>query len=137
MADGRGGYREPAHPAPVSGPGALSRRTDGGQGVKRLPDAAYGESAQFEADQAGAPMAGASVVPLSAPSTRPDEPVTAGAQMGAGMGPDAAGIQTNLTAADAQQMAPMLKSLEIIANLPNSNPSTRNFVRQLRASLGR
>jgi hypothetical protein len=133
----RGGYREPAHPAPVSGPGALSQRTDGGQGVRRLPDAKYGESAQFEQDQAGAPMAGAQVTPFDAPTARPNEPVTAGAEMGAGMGPQQAGIQTNLTAADAQAMAPMLKSLEIIANLPNSNPSTRNFVRQLRANLGR
>lgn len=132
----RGGYREPANPAPVSGPGALSQRTDG-QGVRRLPNAAYGESAQFEADQAGAPMAGAQITPFDAPTARPGEPVTAGAAMGPGMGPEAAGIQTNLTAADAQAMAPLLKSLEIIANLPNSNPSTRNFVRQVRAALGK
>jgi len=26
----RGGYRQPNNPAPVSGPGALSQRTDGG-----------------------------------------------------------------------------------------------------------
>ena len=30
MANGRGGYRQPSNPAPVSGPGALSKRTDGG-----------------------------------------------------------------------------------------------------------
>jgi hypothetical protein len=28
--EGRGGYRQPNNPAPVSGPGALSQRTDGG-----------------------------------------------------------------------------------------------------------
>ena len=28
--EGRGGYRAPSNPAPVSGPGALSQRTDGG-----------------------------------------------------------------------------------------------------------
>jgi hypothetical protein len=133
----RGGYREPAHPAPVSGPGALSQRTDG-QGVRRLPNAQYGESAQFEADQAGAPMSnGPQATPFDAPTARPGEPVTAGAALGPGMGPEAAGIHMNLSAADAQAMAPMLKSLEIIANLPNSNPSTRNFVRQLRANLGK
>lgn len=31
MSPRRGGYRKPAKPAPVSGPGQLSRRTDSGQ----------------------------------------------------------------------------------------------------------
>ena len=30
MADKWGGYRQPTNPAPVSGPGMLSQRTDGG-----------------------------------------------------------------------------------------------------------
>ena len=29
MAEAHGGYRQPSSPAPVSGPGALSKRTDG------------------------------------------------------------------------------------------------------------
>ena len=29
MADNRGGYQQPTNPAPVSGPGSLSQRTDG------------------------------------------------------------------------------------------------------------
>lgn len=129
----RGGYREPEHPAPVSGPGALSRRTDG-QGVRRLPDAGYGESAQFEADQAGAPMAGAQITPFDAPTARPGEPVTAGAPLGAGVGPEGAGIQTGDVQADYANMRYLLPGLEIVANLPGSNPSTRAFLRKLRSS---
>lgn len=60
-----GGYRKPARPAPVSGPGRLSRRTDGGpaQNVTRLPNAGYGESRDFEQIQNGAPMEAATPIP--------------------------------------------------------------------------
>lgn len=45
----RGGYQRPSNPAPVSGPGAMSKRTDGGpvQKLRDLPDAQYGEAATF------------------------------------------------------------------------------------------
>ena len=61
-----------------SGPGKFSKRTDR-QAPKQLPNAAYGEQKQFQAEQAGAPMAKtpnpmADVVPLTAPTRRPDEP---------------------------------------------------------------
>lgn len=90
-----GGYRTPANPAPVSGPGALSQRTDG-QPAMQLPDAAYGEQAAFQEAQAGAPMAmepmvrpsGPPPAGLMDPTQRPDEPVTAGAALGAGPGPE-------------------------------------------------
>ena len=86
-----GGYRAPANPAPVSGPGALSQRTDG-QPAMQLPDAAYGEQAEFQAIQGGAPMMRASGPPppgLLEPTRRPDEPVTSGAALGPGAGPEA------------------------------------------------
>ncbi len=82
----------------MSGPGALSQRTDGGPGqpVRTLPDAKYGENRDFTAQEAGAPMAGAGpamppVVGLDAPSTRPDEHVTHGVPIGPGAGPEALG----------------------------------------------
>jgi len=58
-----GGQRQPARPAAVSGPGALSARTDGGAGSKTQPirvasGGAYGERKAAEEQQAGAPMAG-------------------------------------------------------------------------------
>ncbi len=68
-----------------SGPGPFSKRTDR-QGAKKLPNAAYGEQKEFQNMQAGAPMAKtptpqmpqinpmAGVVPLTAPTQRPDEP---------------------------------------------------------------
>jgi hypothetical protein len=102
---GRGGYQPPAHPAAVSGPGRLSRRTDGGpaQQLRHLPDAQYGEDATYTAQQRSAPLAQVNPAPAAAaasggqqsavgfgdPSTRPGEPVTAGAASGPGPGPEA------------------------------------------------
>lgn len=87
-----GGYRAPANPAPVSGPGALSQRTDG-QPAMQLPNPAYGEQSEFQAIQQGAPMLQAGGPPpppgLLEPTRRPDEPVTAGAALGPGPGPEA------------------------------------------------
>ena len=59
MARGRGGYQRPTNPAPVSGPGALSQRTDGGpsQPIREIPAEQYGDR-QANADlQRAAPMA--------------------------------------------------------------------------------
>lgn len=100
-----GGYHPPANPAQVSGPGALSRRTDSPQPAMNLSNPKYGEQADFQAIQQGAPMqapagpptpgSGGQPVslptPINAPSARPGEPVTAGAD--AGMGPDSSALQ--------------------------------------------
>src|SRR5437763_4140801 len=104
MANGHGGSRTPANPAPVSGPGALSKRTDGAQPKVQLPNAKYGEQSSFQQAQSAGPMAqdpglGGStplpspgnvpdLTPLHAPTERPDEPVTAGAAQGPGVGPE-------------------------------------------------
>lgn len=143
MAGEHGGYRRPNNPAPVSGPGALSARTDGGPGqpVRNLADAAYGENKTFTDIQAGAEMAGGGSTPpppgtpLTAPTQRPGEPITAGAAVGAGIGPEAAGILDD-EAATLAQLRPLLRSLETIANLPSSTPQFRTFVRKLRAQSG-
>lgn len=149
MANGHGGYRRPSNPAPTSGPGKLSRRTDGGpadQGQRIASGGGYGDRKDMEEIQSGAamqgggnpggdmglPAGGPAPVPLSADSQRPDEPVTAGAPVGAGIGPEAAGIASDQEAA-AAQMRPLVTSLEYIANLPGSNPATRAFVRALKA----
>lgn len=101
----------PARPA-VSGPGALSRRTDTGpaQKLQTLGDAQYGEAATFRDLQKSAPLAQApqpgratvtsgsptgstpSTIPLNAPTVRPNEPITAGAPVGPGPGPEALGL---------------------------------------------
>jgi hypothetical protein len=106
MAEQQGGYRRPSSPAPVSGPGALSQRTDG-QGAKYMAGGEYGEGQEMMDLQTSAPMSkapeqqrmrqprsGRQVVeegmrptPLFAPTERPDEPITAGAPFGPGLGP--------------------------------------------------
>lgn len=93
----QGGYREPSNPAPVSGPGALSQRTDGGptQGAKYISGLPYGQGQQTYSNQVAQPMAGnpfegmlAGITPLTAPTERPNEPVTSGMSFGAGPGPE-------------------------------------------------
>jgi len=106
MAEGRGGYRQPSNPAPVSGPGSLSRRTDG-QGARYMAGGDYGEGQEMMDLQTSAPMSktettavrpraragrqaapeAAMPTPLFAPTERPDEPITAGAPFGPGPGP--------------------------------------------------
>ena len=99
--------------SPVSGPGKLSRRTDRGpaQKIRELPDAQYGEAATYRDLQQQAPVAQTpspslsggggqaapmkfTGTPLSAPTGRPGEPVTAGAAAGAGPGPEALNLPT-------------------------------------------
>jgi hypothetical protein len=81
---------------PVSAPGALSTRTDR-QPVRDIPNAAYGENKAFTEIQAGAPMqqtpAPKPPAQLFAPSGRPDEPVTSGANTGEGPGREAVAPQ--------------------------------------------
>ena len=103
MANGHGGHRTPSRPAQVSGPGKFSRRTDGGpahQQAKYISGLEHGAGQEAMAVQRAAPLAAApeiegapidlsGVVPMGAPTNRPDEPVTAGAPMGPGPGPEA------------------------------------------------
>lgn len=102
---GRGGYQAPASPAPVSGPGGLSARTDGGpaQPMRVPTGGAYGQASDLAAMQRAAPLpqataprpgpsrggpAAGGVPDPFRPTERPGEPVTAGIPMGPGpMGP--------------------------------------------------
>lgn len=112
-----GGYRQPMNPAPVSGPGALSERTDGGaidgmtQPAQRYSGFGYGENLALEEQQSGAPMAAmasfADITPLKAPTVRPDEPVTTGINLGAGAG------------------------AEVMRDMPNMGPSLVDTIKRL------
>ena len=98
MADNRGGYRKPENPAPMSGPGALSQRTDGGaaQGAKYISGLPYGQGQETYNQQTAAPMAAGQAMPsaptlppmlsLNDETQRPDEPLTAGIDIGEGPG---------------------------------------------------
>jgi hypothetical protein len=123
MANGHGGYRQPSNPAPVSGPGALSKRTDGGavegmtQPPKYMAGLGYGKGGNME-QQTGAPIQGNDIpatpmpnVSLSQPSMRPEEPITAGIDMGPG--PSSAALRLPNTA-----ISPSHTISQIAANDP-------------------
>ena len=92
--------------AGVSGPGKYSARTDN----LDMGSIAYGEGVETAAIKAGAPLAktgevrgmpasevraaAETVTPLFAPTQRPDEPITAGIDMGEGVGSDALMMQS-------------------------------------------
>lgn len=126
---------QPNSPAPVSGPGALSRRTDGGpaQKLRELPNAQYGEAQTFRDLQQGAPLAqtpspgqapsvgpgaggSAPIIPLNAPTTRPGEPVTAGSRYGPGPGPEVLGPMAS------QGQMQLENARDVIAALSAQNP---------------
>lgn len=138
MPDGRGGYRRPTNPAPVSGPGAHSRRTDGG--AMDIPDAAYGENKAFREIQSGAPMRTPQpnppqITPLGAPSGQPDVPVTDGAELGPGAGLEALGISRTPNQEDAEYLRKYLPLFIDIAQKDNTPPATRRWVRTIIANI--
>jgi len=135
---------------PVSGPGPYSKRTDTAvsNANNSLPNAKYGEAAAYEEQRTGAPMAqspgtpalslqdmfagmGQNVTPLSADSARPEEPVTAGAGAGPGVGVEGLGPQAPDPGMQRQKM--YLPVWEFIANQPGSSDSARNLIRQIKA----
>lgn len=153
---GKGGYQRPTSPAPTSGPGALSQRTDGGPGSKQaaryVAGMPYGEGADFMDLQSMAPMeaaqatpsaAGAAqdvrqvaaqgepIVPINADSMNPDEPVTAGVE--AGPGPGSAALPANVQASEGMLknnplVMQYLPDLRRVAMLPGTPDSYRRFV---------
>lgn len=137
-----GGYRKPTSPAAASGPGALSRRTDG-QPSMDLPDAKYGEGAAFTAAQQAAPMSASpapgvdlsSIIPFGAPSQRPDEPVTAGLPGGPGAGPTLP-TRAPVDPEKAAKIRSYLPVLITLASRDDADTNLKQLVRQLRADLG-
>lgn len=143
-----GGYRTPANPAPVSGPGRLSKRTDGGPGQKLMAPTGmdYGDhkalmdqertAAMSQADPiAAAPVPAAPDGGLPAgpqyqgaamgdPTQRPNEPVTHGVDIGAGAGsmvlPPSAQPQF-------QSQGPMTKLLSQLSGSDQSGALTQLF----------
>lgn len=149
----QGGYRQPSNPAPVSGPGALSRRTDGGPGDKqpvRVPTGgSYGDATQLMNLQQQAPLGaspggegmdlaallgGGSSTPFGAGTEQPDTPVTDGAAVGPGAGTEALGM-TPQRDQDMERLIQYLPVFEHMANQPNSSRSARNLVRTLKGML--
>jgi len=157
MADQRGGYRKPTNPAPVSGPGALSQRTDG-QPARYTAGMAYGDGQDYYALQTQAPMSGGQpspaslplnqgsaladyakeVVPFDAPTQYPDQPMTTGLRTGEGAGPEILSTPAMVAAQNSEDVARLMAVLPIyarIAESPNASNSMRNFYRYLRSQV--
>ena len=134
----QGGYRKPGNPAPVSGPGALSRRTDG-----RVAEGfAYGMNKQINEQAAAAPLAKAApmaarsmnvapqlppVTPLTDPTMNPDESVMSGINMGGGPGSEALMLpdMNDSSAEFNKSISSYYPVLSYIASRPNTSPETR------------
>ena len=131
-----------------SGPGPFAKRTDR-QGIKRLPNAAYGEQKEFAEQQQGAPMARSnrapgrggmdnlmsSVIPLSAPTQRPGEPVTAGVDSGPGPGREVLGLKSPVDTQleDLAKIGKYLPLMMQFADSPDSSGTMKAFVKYLRS----
>jgi len=146
----------PKKPAMSSGPGSLSQRTDGGpaskQAIRYASGMPYGEGQDFLDIQSSAPMEkataakpmspgavaqaatapqGAGVTPLDAPSQMPDQPVTHGADAGAGPGMDSLGLKPPVDPRQEETntlIARYLPDLQAATNIPGVPDSYRRFV---------
>lgn len=135
-----GGPRTPAQPAAVSGPGALSARTDGGPGqpIRVASGGDYGARQASVQQQQAAPLASGGGVapppgpgvaagappvaplpnPFGSPTNRPGEPVTAGASLGPGAPPAdprlaaLAALQATFAAAPLPEVQAMIEQAQ-------------------------
>ena len=157
---GKGGYQRPTSPAPVSGPGALAQRTDGGpaskQAIKYISGLPYGQGQEMVNIQSSAPMeastptpspvpasviAGAGqqpqqqaapaqplpIVPLNAPTQRPNEPVTSGADLGPGPTSASLGLASPV-AAQHQSASSFIQSL---ASSTDASPALKFLAQRI------
>lgn len=150
---GRGGQRTPRDPAPVSGPGKLGRRTDGGPSaappVSDAPVARHGEGPVTEAiEQAGPgargpaaggggrPGGGGVAVPPSIgdPFAPSDDPAADPFEQPSRPDPAAQRRQSDQFL-DTMMIGPALPVMEAVASRPNSSQATRNIVRRMRSQL--
>jgi len=141
----QGGYRKPGKPAPVSGPGALSRRTDG-----RVAEGfAYGMNKQINEQAASAPMAkapqprpasassmmSASPLPPLTPITAesdPNDPITNGVPVGPGAN-SIPGIPSGpVQDPDINMIRDYYPMLEFWASQPGTSQATKDYVQYLR-----
>lgn len=141
MAENRGGYRPTApqnNPMNVSATGGAGQ--SGTQPARYMSGLAYGQGQAQMQQQTAAPMAGnpvatASATPtapqlppvmgLTEPTQRPDEPITSGVDVGAGMGSDA------VTLPGMVPGAPVDNSAQLIQALYLQDPSNEDVRRML------
>ncbi len=80
----------------------------------------------------------ADVVPLTAPSRRPDEPVTAGVDAGPGPGSEILGLKTptDVTLEDLNKLSKYMPLMMQYADSPQSSGTMKAFVKYLRSQSG-
>ena len=128
----------------VSGPGKFAKRTD-----LQIQSTGYGDKAAYNAAKSGAPLATAQKSPMLSeapqvplgqgaglydPTQRPDEPVTAGVNMGGGPGSEAL-MMNQISNDDKDIVAKYLPSLSAMASAQDTPQSFRAFVSFLQGSL--
>jgi hypothetical protein len=141
----QGGYRKPGNPAPVSGPGALSKRTDG-----RIAEGfAYGMNKQINEQAASAPMekapsfnAGsarmgemrslAPVTPITAETMDPSDPITNGVPVGPGANSIPGLPSGPVEDPDINMIRDYYPMLEFWASQPGTSQATKDYVQYLR-----
>ena len=115
-----------------SGPGKFSTRTD------LPPSKEYGERKALQEIISGAPTpsAGAEpqprVVPLTAPTERPETPITSGMDIGEGPGSE---ILPNFRQNEADIVNKYIPTLNAMASQPDAPQSFRLFVRYLQGNM--
>jgi hypothetical protein len=78
------------------------------------------------------------IVPLNAPTQRPNEPVTSGANAGPGPDMSSLGLDNQDIQADSNFKAAIASYMPVlmqVASRSNTSPETRNVIRQLRDML--
>jgi hypothetical protein len=149
----RGGYQQPTNPAPVSGPGALSQRTDGGPSqapmympaMKSMGSTGREQMAQQQGAalyKAPSPTGGGSaiesnlpaVTPITAGTALPEQSIADGTPAFGGAGPEALNLpKQEDTDIDKQRLMSYLPAFEIAANMPNASMAWKNYVRLVRS----
>ena len=139
----QGGYRKPGNPAPVSGPGSLSHRTDG-----RVAEGyAYGMNKQINEQAASAPMAKTSkpsassgmsasplpsVTPITAGTMDAGDPITNGVPVGPGAN-SISGLPSGPSEdPDINMIRDYYPILEFWASQPGTSQATKDYVQYLR-----
>lgn len=123
---------EPMNPlAGVAGPGKFSVRED------LPPSKEYGERKMLQDIIMGAPTPSAGsepqprVVPLGAPTERPETPITSGMDIGEGPGSE---ILPNFRQSEADIINKYMPALNAMASQPDAPQSFRLFVRYLQGN---
>jgi hypothetical protein len=131
-----------------AGPGKFSTRTDNLQ----MGSTAYGEGVETQAIKSGAPLSKTSdvrparagdvreaatqgsITELYAPSERPNEPITAGIDIGDG--PGSSSLRMNqIKQGESDIIAKYMPALDAMASAPDTPQSFRIFVRSIQGNL--